>query len=163
LSQSTFVTFYFFFDQHFLLSTLCPSRQFFLSSTFCPSHCLFHSTFCPIRRFPFNVLFFYVFYRRRFLLRRFVGESRRGGLDPDNCRWLRQNYLSVEAVGIMHYYNSPWSSPLHLVPKPDGSWHPCGNYRHPNLATAQDHYPLPILADFGNNWVNADSSPRLTW
>ncbi len=34
--------------------------------------------------------------------------------------------------------NSPWSLPLHMVPKPDGSLRPCCNYRRLNLATVHD-------------------------
>jgi Reverse transcriptase (RNA-dependent DNA polymerase) len=46
--------------------------------------------------------------------------------------------------------NSPWASPLHMVPKPDGSWRSCGDYRHLNLATIHDCYPLPNIMDFSN-------------
>jgi Reverse transcriptase (RNA-dependent DNA polymerase) len=37
-----------------------------------------------------------------------------------------------------------------MVPKKDGSWWPCGDYCHLNLATVPDRYPLPSLADFAN-------------
>jgi hypothetical protein len=35
-----------------------------------------------------------------------------------------------------------------MVPKKDGSWQPCGDYRRLNLVTIPDCYPLPYLADF---------------
>ena len=40
------------------------------------------------------------------------------------------------------------SSPLHIRPKPDGSWRPCGDYRSLNAKTIHDKYPVPHLQDF---------------
>jgi hypothetical protein len=37
-----------------------------------------------------------------------------------------------------------------MVPKKDGSWWPCGDYRQLNLITKPDRYPLPSLADHSN-------------
>jgi hypothetical protein len=54
----------------------------------------------------------------------------------------------MEKDGIVRRSDSPWSSPLHMVMKPDGSWRPCSNYRRLNLVTTKDSYPLPNMADF---------------
>jgi hypothetical protein len=50
-------------------------------------------------------------------------------------------------AGIVRRSKSPWSSPLHLVRKKDGTWRPCGDFRRLNLITTADCYPLPNMAD----------------
>jgi hypothetical protein len=71
-------------------------------------------------------------------------------LDPDKLRTAEAKFKSLEAAGIVCRSDSPWSLPLHIVPKKDGSWRPCGDYRQLNLATKPDRYPLPSLADLSN-------------
>ncbi len=38
-----------------------------------------------------------------------------------------------------------------MVSKKDGLWRPCGNYRHLNLVTTPDKYPLPKMQDLSNS------------
>ena len=57
----------------------------------------------------------------------------------------------MEAQGLIRRSFSSWGSPLHLVPKPDGTWRPCGDYRLLNSRTVKDRYTLPLLRDFAAN------------
>jgi cleavage and polyadenylation specificity factor subunit 1 len=45
-------------------------------------------------------------------------------LDPDKLKIAEAEFRSLEAAGTVRRSNSPWSSPLHMVPKADGSWRP---------------------------------------
>ena len=41
--------------------------------------------------------------------------------------------------------NSQWVSPLVVVPKKNGKWRICVDYRELNKATQKDHFPLPFI------------------
>ena len=77
-------------------------------------------------------------------------------LSPEKLEAARKEFSKLEKLGIVRRSNSPWSSPLHMVPKPDGSWRPCGDYRRLNAATKDDKYPIPNIMDFNNNMVNCN-------
>ncbi|GFV68380.1 retrovirus-related Pol polyprotein from transposon opus [Trichonephila clavipes] len=54
------------------------------------------------------------------------------------------------AQGIIRPSKSPWSSPLHVVPKSDSTVRPVGDYRKLNSVTEFDSYPMPYLNDFAH-------------
>jgi hypothetical protein len=59
-------------------------------------------------------------------------------------------FKRLESAGIVRRSKSPWASPLHMVPKKDGSWRPCSDYRRLNLVKTPDKYPLPNMQDLSN-------------
>ena len=52
---------------------------------------------------------------------------------------------------IIQPSKSPWSSPIILIPKPDGSKRMCVDYKKLNSITIKDKYPIPRINNIFNN------------
>jgi hypothetical protein len=61
--------------------------------------------------------------------------------------WATPDINAATEAGVITESNSPWSSPVVLVKKPDGSWRYCIDYRKLNAVTKKDSYPLPLISE----------------
>lgn len=75
-------------------------------------------------------------------------------LPPEKYKAMKEEFRALESLGIVRRSKSAWASPLHVVPKSDGTWRPCGDYRRLNQLTRPDRYPLPLLLDFSKYLSN---------
>lgn len=76
-------------------------------------------------------------------------------LDSAKLAIAREEFLTMERLGIVRRSDSPWASPLHMVTKADGGWRPCGDFRRLNNATTPDRYPVPHIQDFSAHLAGA--------
>ena len=76
-------------------------------------------------------------------------------LDEEKLKSAKRYFSEMEELGIIRRSSSPWASPLHVVPKADGSLRPCGDYRRLNQETEDDRYPLPHIHSFNTHLKGA--------
>ena len=68
-------------------------------------------------------------------------------LNPSNQKYLKEEIKYLPEKDFIKPSNSCWSSPCILVPKPDGSYRMCTDYRKVNSVTKTDSFPIPQMDD----------------
>lgn len=59
-------------------------------------------------------------------------------LDAAKLAIAKKEFTPLERLSIVRHSETPWASPLDMVPQADGSWRPCGEFRRLNNVTTSD-------------------------
>ena len=68
-------------------------------------------------------------------------------MNPMKLQYLREEVQYLLDNDFIEPSQSDWSSPCILVPKPDGTFRMCTDYRKLNSVTKTDSFPVPRMDD----------------
>ena len=68
-------------------------------------------------------------------------------MSPAQAEITSKELKKMKDLGIVRNSKSDYASPVVLIPKPDGSWRFCVDYRKLNKHTKLDSYPLPNIQE----------------
>jgi hypothetical protein len=71
-------------------------------------------------------------------------------LAPDRLAIAKAEFDAMLRDGTARRSESCWSSALHIGPKKDNGWHPCGNYRALNTRTIPYRYPVRHIHNYSH-------------
>ena len=72
--------------------------------------------------------------------------SRYGRLRPELSQIAKEAFANME-MGVCSKSASLWVSLLHMTPKKNRTWKPCGDYRRLNITTEMNHHVIPNISD----------------
>ena len=72
-------------------------------------------------------------------------ESQSATLPEARRQAIRDKVAKMLEMGIIERSHSAWSSPIVLVPKPNGTWRFCNDFRKLNEISKYDAYPMPRI------------------
>ena len=72
-------------------------------------------------------------------------------MNPNLRDIVKEEIQKLLEVGFIYpISNSEWVSPLVIVPKKNGKWRVCVDYREMNKETQKDHFPFPFIDQVPN-------------